>query len=250
MASRSSERSSRTGSPRNSPSGSLQASDVPAAANPTLVHHLPEAVRQPFIEAFTAAITPIFAAAAGFAIAAFLLTWLLREVPLRGTSATEGIGESFAAPSEGRSDRELERIISSIASGSMRTETYQRIVDDSRVELTPAEAWLLGRLATSGTLEHGETKGTTPERVAALTADLLYRGYLTFDPASGCLELSEQGRQANAALVEAGRAVLTNIAAGIDPPEEDVAPILRRLAVSLLADIPKDVAREPPTATA
>ena len=42
---------------------------VPAAANPALVHHLPEAVRQPFIEAFTAAITPIFLAAAGFAIA-------------------------------------------------------------------------------------------------------------------------------------------------------------------------------------
>ena len=71
---------------------------VPAAANPTLVHHLPEAVRQPYIEAFTAAITPIFLAAAGFAIAAFLLTWLLREVPLRETSPAEGIGESFAAP--------------------------------------------------------------------------------------------------------------------------------------------------------
>lgn len=71
---------------------------VPAAANPALVRHLPEAVRQPFIEAFTAAITPIFLAAAGFAIAAFLLTWLLREVPLRETGATEGIGESFAAP--------------------------------------------------------------------------------------------------------------------------------------------------------
>ena len=131
---------------------------VPAAANPALVHHLPEAVKQPFIEAFTAAITPIFLAAGGFAIAAFLLTWLLREVPLRETSATEGIGESFAAPHDDRSDRELERILSSITSGRMRTETYQRIVDESRVELTPAEAWLLGRLATSGTLEHRQTK--------------------------------------------------------------------------------------------
>ena len=218
---------------------------VPAAANPTLVHHLPEAVRQPFIEAFTSAITPIFLVAAGFAIAAFLLTWLLREVPLRETGATEGIGESFAAPREDRSDRELERIISSIASGRMRTETYQRIVDESRVELTPAEAWLLGRLATSGTLEHGQSKATTPEEVAALTAELIHRGYLTIEPASGRLELSEQGRQAYAALVEAGRAVLTRIAADIDPPEEEVADILRRLAISLLADIPRDAAREP-----
>jgi hypothetical protein len=49
---------------------------------------------------------------------------------------------------------ELERIISSIASGRMRADTYQRIVDESRVSLTPEGAWLLGRLATSGTLEH------------------------------------------------------------------------------------------------
>ena len=55
--------------------------------------------------------------------------------------------------------------------------------------------------------------------------------------------------QAHAALVEAGRATLTHIAADIHPPEEEVAGILRRLAVSLLADMPRDVAREPrPTA--
>ena len=166
-------------------------------------------------------------------------------MPLRETGATEGIGESFAAPRDDRSDRELERIISSIASGRMRTETYQRIVDESRVELTPAEAWLLGRLATSGALEHSQSKATTPEEVAGLTAELIHRGYLTIEPASGRLELSEQGRQANAALVEAGRAVLTRIAADIDPPEEEVADILRRLAISLLADIPRDAAREP-----
>ena len=122
----------------------------------------------------------------------------------------------------------------------MRTETYQQIVDESRVELTPAGAWLLSRLATNATLEHGETKATTPEEVVALTAELLHRGYLTIEPASGRLELSEQGRQANAALVEAGRSVLTRIAADIDPPEEEGADILRRLAVSLLAEIPRD----------
>jgi hypothetical protein len=39
--------------------------------------------------------------------------------------------------------------------------------------------------------------------------------------------------------VEAGRSVLTSIAADIDPPEGEVADILRRLAISLLADIPE-----------
>src|SRR6185295_12906271 len=36
--------------------------DVPAAANPSLVRQLPDAIREPFTEAFTAAITPIFTA--------------------------------------------------------------------------------------------------------------------------------------------------------------------------------------------
>jgi EmrB/QacA subfamily drug resistance transporter len=213
---------------------------VPAAANPALVRQLPDAVRQPFIEAFSAAITPIFVAAAGFAIVAFLLTWLLREVPLRKTSPAEGIGESFAAPREARSDRELERILSSIANGRMRTETYQRIIDHSHLQLTPAEAWLLSRLATSGTLEHGKTSATTPEEVAALTADLIHRGYFAIDPSSGRLELSGQGEQSYAALVESGRAVFTSIASDLHPPGEEVADILRRLATSLLAEIPRD----------
>ena len=114
--------------------------------------------------------TPVFLAAAGFAIAAFLLTWLLREVPLRATAPAEGIGESFASPREDRSDRELERIISSIASGRMRTEIYRRIVDESGVDLTPAEAWLLGRVATGGTFEHAHSRATPPEEIALLTA--------------------------------------------------------------------------------
>jgi hypothetical protein len=174
----------------------------------------------------------------------------LRDVPLRETSPTEAIGESFAAPREGRSDRELERIVSSIATGRMRTETYQRIVDESRVDLTPAEAWLLGRLATTAVLEHSQTKTTTPEEVAGLTADLLYRDYLRIEPASGRLELSEHGRQAHAALVEAGRAVLTRIAADIDPPEQEVADTLRRLAISLLAEVPSNGTRDPRATTA
>jgi hypothetical protein len=78
---------------------------------------------------------------------------------------------------------------------------------------------------------------TTPEEVAELTGGLLHRGYLTIDPAEGTLELGERGREAHATLVEAGRATLTRIAADIHPPEEEVAGILRRLAVSLLADV-------------
>ena len=181
---------------------------------------------------------------------AFLLTWLLREVPLRETSTAEGLGESFAAPHEGRSDRELERILSSIAGGRMRTETYQRIVDESHVELTPAGAWLLSRLATSGTLEHAETAATMPEEVAALTADLLHRGYLTIEPASGRLAADRPGPTGVCRPRRGGpRPCSTDIASGIAAARRRGRGTLRRLAISLLADIPRTV-REPRPAAA
>jgi EmrB/QacA subfamily drug resistance transporter len=216
---------------------------VPTAVNPAIVQHLPPAVRQPYIEAFTAAIQPVFLAATGFAIAAFLLTWLLREVPLRATAPAEGIGESFASPREDRSDRELERIMSGVASGRMRSEIYGRIVGAAGLDLTSAEAWLLGRVATQGRLDGlGPPRTAGPEEVALLTARLLERGYLTVDLEDDRIELSDAGLRVHGHLVEAGRAELTRLIADVHPPDDEVNDVLRRLAASLLADMPKEPA--------
>jgi EmrB/QacA subfamily drug resistance transporter len=209
----------------------------PAAANPAAIHQLPAAIKQPYIEAFTAALQPVFLAASGFAVAAFLLTWLLREVPLRGTAPAEGIGETFASPREDRSDRELERIISSVATGRSRGEIYRRIVSEAGLDLTPAEAWLLGRLATVGTLDHSMPKTAPPEEVALLTARLLEEGCLAY--AGGQLELTQRGREAETRLADAGRAELTKLIAPVQPPDDQVGVVLRRVAVSLLADVPR-----------
>jgi len=213
---------------------------APAAANPTLVHQLPEAVKQPFLEAFTAALHPVFLAAAGFAVGAFLLTWLLREVPLRATAPAEGIGESFASPREDRSDHELERIISAVAGGRMRTEIYRRIVDAAELDLTEAEAWLLSRIAVEGSIDDlGPPRSASPEEIARLTARLLENGYLAVDLDGDRIVLTETGARAYQQLVEAGRAELTGLIADAAPPDDEVNGVLRRLAVSLLADMPK-----------
>jgi EmrB/QacA subfamily drug resistance transporter len=82
---------------------------LPTAANPAAVQHLPPAVHAPYVAAFAAALRPVFLTAGAITFVAFLLTWLLREVPLRRTARAEGIGESFASPRDDKSDRELER---------------------------------------------------------------------------------------------------------------------------------------------
>jgi len=224
---------------------------VPAAANPAVVQRLPAAIKQPYLEAFTAAIRPVFLAASGFAIAAFLLTWLLREVPLRATAPAEGIGESFASPREDRSDRELERIISGVASGRGRSEIYRRIVGASGLDLTAPEAWLLGRIAVRGRIDGlASPRSAGPEEVALLTARLLQRGYLSVELAEDRVELSDAGLRAHEQLVESGRVELTRLVADVRPPDDEVDDIFRRLAASLLADMPKDGAARTRSAAA
>jgi EmrB/QacA subfamily drug resistance transporter len=51
--------------------------------NPAGIKHLPARSHEAFAHAFAAALHPVFLTAAAFSLAAFALTWFLREVPLR-----------------------------------------------------------------------------------------------------------------------------------------------------------------------
>ena len=69
---------------------------LPKAANPEAVQHLPPAIHDAYVSAFAASLQPVFVVGAAVGVAAFLLTWLLREMPLRHTTgAAETAGETF-----------------------------------------------------------------------------------------------------------------------------------------------------------
>ena len=70
----------------------------PTVANPAVIRALPPALHQPFVEAFAVSLQPVFVAASGISLVAFVLTWWLREVPLRVTSRTDGAAEAVPAP--------------------------------------------------------------------------------------------------------------------------------------------------------
>jgi predicted MFS family arabinose efflux permease len=55
--------------------------------SPADVHALPAVVRLDFLHAFVDALSPVFLVGAALTLVAFALAWLLREVPLRGTTA-------------------------------------------------------------------------------------------------------------------------------------------------------------------
>ena len=214
---------------------------VPTGANPAIVRHLPAAVRAPYIDAFAAALQPVFRLAAAVSVGGFLLSWLLRELPLRKTAAAEGVGESFASPRHDSSERELERILSSLLQREERRRVYAALVDRSGVEITPPEGWLLNRI--------GERAPTTapalaaelrvpPEQLREPLAGLTRRAYVTADHDNE-LELTESGAHAREQLIAAGRAELCRLLDGWRPEEdEDMQPVLRRLAGALVVEMP------------
>jgi predicted MFS family arabinose efflux permease len=66
----------------------LPGAKVPDASDPQAVEHLPAAIHAPYVDAIAAALHPVFLSAMALTFLAFLLSWLLRELPLRTTTTT------------------------------------------------------------------------------------------------------------------------------------------------------------------
>jgi EmrB/QacA subfamily drug resistance transporter len=108
---------------------------------------LPPAIHTVFTSAFTNALSTVFVVAASVAAAAFLLSWLLEQRPLRDTvGASTGIGESFAAPRHTDSLAEAARALSALIGREGRRELVERLAERAGVSLSAAASWLLVRL--------------------------------------------------------------------------------------------------------
>jgi hypothetical protein len=73
---------------------------LPKTISPAAVHTLPPALHDAYISAVAASLHPVFVTAAVIAVVAFLLTWLLRDVPLRTSSRATVGSELTGAASE------------------------------------------------------------------------------------------------------------------------------------------------------
>src|SRR5271155_1148068 len=83
-------------------------STLPAAAashaasggevNPQQIKHLPAALHAGYLHAFTTSLSSVFLVAAAISVAAFVLTWFIRELPLRETVASDDLSDTYATP--------------------------------------------------------------------------------------------------------------------------------------------------------
>jgi EmrB/QacA subfamily drug resistance transporter len=202
----------------------------PEAASPELVARLPDALHSAFVSAFAASLRPVFAAAAGVAVFAFVLSWLLKEAPLRKSVAADGVAEHFATPREAESLPELERILSTLALRENRWQMYERFADRAEVDLDPTELWLLSRLGEGAPVDLGDARLTTAGE------SLRERGFLVDS------RLADDGEIVYARVLEARRENLAELLDGWEPEQHaDVRAMLDRFARLQVA--------EPPTAS-
>jgi EmrB/QacA subfamily drug resistance transporter len=214
---------------------------VPSAVSPALVDRLPPAVHELYIEAFSAALRPVFVVAAAVSAVAFALTWMLREVPLRKTTRSDGIGESFASPRDDSSFRELERSLSSLARRENRWGAYEQFAARAGIPLEPSELWLVARI--------GELEPVTVAELSAqlqLDAPVLARQVETLESRSLVTDAAGEVRLAAAGMEvrERARATrssdLNELLAGWEPERHaEIRRIVDELARSFASEVPK-----------
>src|SRR4051812_3761040 len=132
------------------------AGDLPQGASagnvsgldPSALAHLPTALRDAYLSAFTDAIDLVFLVAAGIMLVAFLLAWLIPERPLRTTVRTAGLQQAFTAPEDTDSVREVARELSVLVGKEGVLAFLERAARRAEVDVPPAGGWLLARAAS------------------------------------------------------------------------------------------------------
>jgi EmrB/QacA subfamily drug resistance transporter len=218
-----------------------------ASANPQAIDKLPPALHAAYIHAFTNALGTVFTVAAGVAVVAFLLSWLLPERPLRDTVvAASGVGESFAVPKSGDSLAEAARALTVALGREDRRRAVEALAQRAGVDLSAASSWLLVRMHENpaGDIDALADSFDVPKDVAwpALT-DLKDRGLVVEQPATDghpvLREVTPTGEETVERLITARRAAIAELCPHWSPEDNaDLSGLLTRLARELLREAP------------
>ncbi len=215
---------------------------------------LPAPLRDAILHAYSQALDTVFITAVPIALVAFVLSWFLREVPLRTaagqpTDAAEtlrsaasaaDLGEGLGAvPTQRSSAQEAERVLSRLSATDLRRFGYAKLARAAGLDLTGGACWIVCRLA-----RQGATAGPELARQAGVTmaeghpnAQLLVDRGLMTRSAAGVLALTPDGAATADKLFAAERAWLEHQLAGWSPDQHaELEHVLVRLSRALLGD--------------
>ncbi len=168
--------------------------------SPDALSKLSPAAHSAFIHAYADSLETVFLAAVPVAAVAFLISWLLPQVPLRKTVTATDPGQTFGMPTDRSSAQELERGLGVLAGREDRVALYRRIAAQAGLSgVRPAAALLLTRVAAeSGVTRAGlaEQIGTSTANLAPSLDQLASRELVTIEPSTHALHLTGDGQSA------------------------------------------------------
>jgi EmrB/QacA subfamily drug resistance transporter len=224
---------------RDLPPGTASAKLSGGALNPAAIARLPAPVHAAFIHGFTGALNTVFEVAAVIAAVAFVLTFFIRQLPLRQTvAAGAGVGEAFAPPADASSLAELARELGTLSRREGAHRIIERVAARAGVSLDAEQCWLLARLSRDpGTNPHALAGKyhLDPRAVDGALARLSGSGLVASQ--DGSHPLTPAGRDALDQLIATSQQRLSELAAEWQPGQHaELASLIRDLAREFLVD--------------
>jgi EmrB/QacA subfamily drug resistance transporter len=219
-------------------------------ATPESISKLPPQIHDPYVAAYVESLQPVFLIGAGVALIAFVLSWMIRELPLRQTiGGGPSVGDSLARPSEAISLRELEVKASWLAQHENRHIVYERLGERAGVDLSPQEMWLLFRLGEVEPATGAELAarvGRDRERLRPWFRRLVDRSLVAVegsDVEDAVCTVTEDGRDVLEHLGRARSNSVTELLAEWEPEAHpEILRMVERLTRSLAEEAPSEVA--------
>ena len=215
-----------------------------SGASPAVLAHLPPSLHAAYVAGYAATLRMVFLVATPIAGVAFLLSWTLKEVPLRTSTTSPDPADSLAPtarPAVRTSDQEMERALTVLLSKERRHHVYERLVTESGFAGPPRAAWLLMRVG-----EHpGLSRRALAHHLFLTDADLECRlgglteaGYLEPlpDDLDKPVQLTSPGQQAHEDLSRVRREHVARFAADWHPDQyPHLIALITRLTHQLAA---------------
>ncbi|MDA2813775.1 MFS transporter [Nocardiopsis sp. RSe5-2] len=213
-------------------------------SSPDALAQAPEAVRTAVLAAYSDSVDTVFLYAVPVALAAFVLSLFLRQVPLRTTIEPPDLGEAVAPVRAEGPDRGVlgaaERAVYRACGLRGAREMYARLADSAHLDLSPGACWVITHLAETGPLAPGELEGLSRGEVSPATGirgELESAGLMEPAGEGEAWRLTAQGRDAARRLFDAQEEALRDLVRGFGPDADpELAAELHRLARSTLGD--------------
>jgi len=215
-----------------------------SGASPAALAHLPPAVHLGYITGYAHSLQTVFLVATPFGALAFLLSFTIKDIPLRTTAGQPDPADTLAPtsrPTIRTSDQEMERALTSLIGREHRHELYARLTRTAGIAASPRAAWLLLRVGQHpGMSRHDLARllRLTDAELERRLTELVAIGYIQVlrPDAAQPIPLSESGLHAFDALFRARHERIAQLAADWHPSQHPgLVAMIDRLTHQLAA---------------